>query len=1854
MLLGLLTGSAHAQSVCNVGSGVTVEWDPATGVVLITGDDGSNIIVLDVVEVTEGEFREAVEEDLTADPPIVGVPADPPADAYYLTVNGQHCPPPPVPAPGSAGIPANQVSAIIVLTFGGNDIISAINGDGSEGLLDVTDEDPPLMYGLSIYVDAGDGNDRIFGGHGDDTIFGGPGDDFIHGDRGADTLDGGDGVDTLDYGLIGDSDVEGAQGAFVDLPNDTAIDPTFPFFGFPAATTDTLVGTSFEIVYGCERNDVIIGNTDLSTRIYGLEGDDRLTGGNAGDFIFGGEGNDTIDAGEGDNGSEEEPIDGGEGDDTVVAGSGNDWLGGGAGNDMIESGDGNDVVFGDGLNPNDDQVSGNDQIRLGDGNDVAFGGPGDDFIDCGPGDDGTLEQPVEGNAGSDIILGGPGNDWIDAGADDDGNRGDDMPVDGGPGNDTIWGGDGNDYISGGDESPAECLLAPKNRELGVPGLGDFFCDVIFGGPGDDLLKGGDGNDFIEGGPGNDDINGQWGYDYVFGGDGDDTVSGGGDNDIITGGPGNDTLSGGGGEFDLLDYLRDGGDGGVNVNLPAGTATDTWGDEDTLGAFSAVRTTNLPDRIIGNADRATVVLALGGNDYIMGGRRADILMGNTGDDTIHACGAQSDGGDEASSCLNGDWVADVDLVLGGSGNDDIYGYTSVDYLFGDGDELLGLGPTALTPFDTNGNRIPDFELGEPNPFDPTMPQNIEILSFRLIVERVLRDPDTNEYTQMVPPTSSAFAIGADRIWGGPGDDVVVGGAGGDELYGDGRYEESPGSGTYVDTSGRDFIWGDLHVPLGKPPFFPDTLAAGNDTIAGGPRVDVIYGCGGHDTIYGDLENGRETAGTGFWGESIAWDDIIYGDYDYDYLDVDGFPLSRYWDDGIWEIDPTAPATLVIGDDTIYGQEGDDEIYGGAGNDYLVGGPEGDIIQGNAGVDRIFGGNDKVSGYGYQDFSFRDTVDYSSASQWYHSGVVVWLGGSGARRDTLGWAYDDGDPIRSGSSTGYDYIYGIENVLGSDFDDVIIGTGETLSEVAGSASEYNWVNCYKDYYANRVDTYYMTYYGDYVNILVGRLGNDIIMGRGGEDLLLGGVGNDIICGDADMHCDPGRTDDPDIVAIIGDKLAPNLNLKAEDAIGGDRDYLFGEYGNDKLYGDGGDDIIRGGPGADVLSGGLGIDVLDYSDFVPSVSAGSPQAVTPVVVNLRDTPVDLATFEEELMDAADLAVLPALPTSQAPLPLAPCSNLNTVICPNMAVDGGDWGLSGAIPPIPATPRSVDTIINSPAGDPLDRLEIVLGTNGDDVMFGHPSKPNILVGWSGNDILVSGNSVYDPNQRDPDLEGNRLRNAASPILYDNLIFGDGLGTGDAASELALQLLPTDLGTLPRAGDDVIESGKGDDYLNGGNQTDLGVGDFVSYSHAQGPVHVEMSATYPQNTVSAGWDTLAGFENLIGSRWGDTLIGNNLNNLIFGLDGDDILAGGPGDDTMTGGLGEDTASYACDIFSIPCVDPTEFTVSQDPDTGVYFVPNDGQGGTDLLPGIEQVLGPAGPIDLDAGTGGGGGGGGGTVPAPQLQIILGVQGELKVTEPGGQVQLQFSANGGVPPYTAEWDPTTDIDPANSKRKVTILTYAGGSFLAGQTQTAIASPVRDTSYRVTVTDSKGAVRVAFVKVKVAAEFSVFAGADRTISLGQQIALRPTVTGGVAPYTYSWQVQGTGDGGFLTAKNIPAVTVAPTETTTYVLTVTDSIGSTATDAVVVTVLGTNGIPVTPGGDTGGEPTEPGSTEPGGNGENPGNNGGGQSGGGPSGGDSVDDSASGSPVRWSLPICGAGANLTLVMAGLFMLAVMKRREW
>src|SRR5690606_11391264 len=61
------------------------------------------------------------------------------------------------------------------------------------------------------YIDAGEGNDTVYGMGGDDTILGGDGDDQIYGGDGNDTISGDAGADLI-YGGLGDDSLAGNDG----------------------------------------------------------------------------------------------------------------------------------------------------------------------------------------------------------------------------------------------------------------------------------------------------------------------------------------------------------------------------------------------------------------------------------------------------------------------------------------------------------------------------------------------------------------------------------------------------------------------------------------------------------------------------------------------------------------------------------------------------------------------------------------------------------------------------------------------------------------------------------------------------------------------------------------------------------------------------------------------------------------------------------------------------------------------------------------------------------------------------------------------------------------------------------------------------------------------------------------------------------------------------------------------------------------------------------------------------------------------------------------------------------------------------------------------------------------------------------------------------------------------------------------------------------------------------------------------------------------------------------------------------------------------------------------------------------
>lgn len=140
-------------------------------------------------------------------------------------------------------------------------------------------------------VEAGGGDDVLWGQAGADLLVGGAGTDVLAGFEGADRLDGGQGQDVLDGGLGTDLVTYGSRRA------DVTVDLSA---GRGGAADESDLLRNFEDASGGYGSDRLFGNAGPNVLYGGLDGDD-LGRGNGGDDTlslrrpFGGAGDDTLD-----------------------------------------------------------------------------------------------------------------------------------------------------------------------------------------------------------------------------------------------------------------------------------------------------------------------------------------------------------------------------------------------------------------------------------------------------------------------------------------------------------------------------------------------------------------------------------------------------------------------------------------------------------------------------------------------------------------------------------------------------------------------------------------------------------------------------------------------------------------------------------------------------------------------------------------------------------------------------------------------------------------------------------------------------------------------------------------------------------------------------------------------------------------------------------------------------------------------------------------------------------------------------------------------------------------------------------------------------------------------------------------------------------------------------------------------------------------------------------------------------------------------------------------------------------------------------------------------------------------------
>lgn len=146
----------------------------------------------------------------------------------------------------------------------------------------------------SEQLDAGAGNDQVWGRAGDDKLLGGDGDDYLDGGSGNDRLEGGSGKDSL-FGGIGADELAGGAGDDYYAVEDAG-DVVSEYAGegddFVRTTVSFTLGNNVERLASDGSADLLLTGNALDNGIWGNAGNNLLTGLTGNDYLVGGAGND--------------------------------------------------------------------------------------------------------------------------------------------------------------------------------------------------------------------------------------------------------------------------------------------------------------------------------------------------------------------------------------------------------------------------------------------------------------------------------------------------------------------------------------------------------------------------------------------------------------------------------------------------------------------------------------------------------------------------------------------------------------------------------------------------------------------------------------------------------------------------------------------------------------------------------------------------------------------------------------------------------------------------------------------------------------------------------------------------------------------------------------------------------------------------------------------------------------------------------------------------------------------------------------------------------------------------------------------------------------------------------------------------------------------------------------------------------------------------------------------------------------------------------------------------------------------------------------------------------------------------
>jgi Ca2+-binding RTX toxin-like protein len=1371
-------------------------------------------------------------------------------------------------------------------------------------------------------VDAGGGDDYVWGGRGKDYLLGGDGSDRIAGLGNHDVILGGSGKDFITGDDWASTRIMLTQ--YTDHERDVVI------------TTNKPIDEALKLpeLHG---DDVIDAGAD-DDEVWGDGGSDVIFGGSGKDFLVGDalvdnlpaqyHGNDKLDGGDGDDTlfgfGEDDLLQGGEGDDELQGDSAQ-LEGGLHGKDFLDGGSGNDKLFGGGLADTLVGCDGDDQLD-GDGEAAALNGSfhGDDLLDGGDGND-----AIWGQGGSDVIYGGAGNDLIQADRDGgglatnfhgqdfvDGGEGDDQ-ISGGDGNDTLLGGDGNDILAGEDEIDANSISALT---------------------GDDQIVGGAGNDTLFGGNGKDELSGGEGDDALFGGAGEDVLEGGGGQNVLRGGSGNDTYRAGGSGVQIIVDTE-----GRNVvegidGLAAGASTE--GD---LVLSSGGRTVVLSKALLGgfagglSLDGQVMSLAsYVGNAVVesvslVGHGEAQTMLGGRGEDEIFANGLGSrihagKGSDQITLNSTGASI----LVSRGDGTDRVVVSTPLPqgaHLTDKVNLEFGEGITASDiSFEYDGmNNVLKIRYS-PEPDDV-----VEITYGGLVSSSVVDNPPVGEirladgslvnidFTPRVADEDAPFKyVIPAEVFGSLGTEISLsakladGNALPSWLHFDATTRTFSGTPENADTGSLNL---QVMAKSGQEPEsnFTFTLVVknvndapeagvalpGQEFIEPGPwSYDLPAGtfadvdAGDKLTYTAQLSDGKPLpewlkidAATGRLSSTTG--KATHLNLSITATDQAGACVSQALEIYIKSSIETANVNGVVG------TPGNDTLVGTSGSDVVVGGIGDDTLDGRAGSDELIGGN---------------------------------LQGG------------DGRPIGTGTDV---YLFGR-----GDGTDIIsngwTGDGDVLKFKSGVKPE---------------------------DIIVSQVNYDVPVwdaGIGARKLPSGlvlrieGTNDSITI--PDFHTSVG----------LGNGRVDSIQFTDHTGVTWDADTvsrlaLLGSSGADKVHGYATDDLLRGNGGSDTLHGYRGNDAFQFGkdDGKDTLYEFTNEGIDKIVFDQGILPADVALIKSPEMQNA---------YPEGILVLRVMTGSTEVLVPNFFeadagiesvefADGTVWnrdyilsnlhGGGGNVDNFVGTPGNDEYVVDSPKDtiveaadggidlvrssvtyvlpDNVEHLTLTgltsadaTGNKLDNLIIGNNSNNTLDWGGAGLDTLQGGAGddtyrVFAPmttyhyfnnSYEESDLKVKLVEssNGGLDTLLTNAMY---VKLPDSVENLKLSTFMASYfrGSLPplakyigNSGDNTIDLG--DVYfgivpteLDGGDGNDTLIGtrgdnDTVNYSWSTGGIKLSLLLSGPQDLGAAGKDMLRGIEHVIGTQFNDELIGDWRNNRFDGCAGPDVMTGGEGNDT--------------------------------------------------------------------------------------------------------------------------------------------------------------------------------------------------------------------------------------------------------------------------------------------------------------------------------------------------------------------------